>query len=265
MSVMAEPSPSRLDYDGRVEAFVRHRRVHPEVLQQLLGSGYFGPETLVLDVGSGTGNYAAALTAATNCRISGVDPSGRMLKQARDAAPWEALVQATAESLPFADKSFDIVMSTDVIHHIGDRDAYFREAARVLRPGGQIVTVTDSHDDIPRRRPLSSHFPETVDIELQRYPPVPRLLSEIGHAGFVEPRLVQVSHEYDLADIQPYREREFSSLHLIEEEAFRRGISRLEADLADGPIPCVSLYTIIWGTLPGIDSTRLEEAEGHRW
>jgi ubiquinone/menaquinone biosynthesis C-methylase UbiE len=142
-------------------------------------------------------------------------------------------------------------MSTDVIHHIGDRDAYFREAVRVLGPGGQIVTVTDSHDDIPRRRPISSHFPETVAIELQRYPPIPRLLAEMARAGFIEPRLVQVSREYDLADISPYRERAFSSLLLIEEEAFRRGISRLEADLAEGPIPCVSLYTIIWGTLPG--------------
>jgi ubiquinone/menaquinone biosynthesis C-methylase UbiE len=251
MIAMAEHNQDRLDYDGRAAEFARHRRVHPEVLRQLLASGLFGPKTRVLDVGCGTGNYAAALTSATGCLVSGVDPSQRMLDWARGAAPWEFLEQSNAESLPFANDSFDVVLSTDVIHHIRDRDAYFREAARLLRPAGLIVTVTDSHDNISRRRPLSSHFPETVSIELQRYPPVPRLLDEMARAGFVEPRLVEVSRDYDLDDIQAYRDRAFSSLLLIEEEAFRRGISRLEADLARGPIPCRSLYTMIWGTRPG--------------
>jgi ubiquinone/menaquinone biosynthesis C-methylase UbiE len=251
MIAMAEHNQDRLDYAGRAAEFARHRRVHPEVLRQLLASGLFGPKTRVLDVGCGTGNYAAALTSATGCLVSGVDPSQRMLDCARGAAPWEFLEQSNAESLPFANESFDVVLSTDVIHHIRDRDAYFREAARVLLPAGLIVTVTDSHDNISRRRPLSSHFPETVSIELQRYPPVPRLLDEMARAGFVEPRLVEVSRDYDLDDIQAYRDRAFSSLLLIEEEAFRRGISRLEADLARGPIPCRSLYTMIWGTRPG--------------
>ena len=251
MIAMAEQAENRLDYDRRATEFARHRKIHPEVIRELLASGFFGPGTCVLDVGCGTGNYAAALSEATNCRISGVDPSVRMLAWARDAAPWEFLSKSGGENLPFANDTFDVVMSTDVIHHISDRDAYFRQAARVLRPGGHLVTVTDSHDTILRRRPLSSHFPETVGVELQRYPPVPRLLEEMARAGFVERRLVEVSREYDLEDIQAYRDRAFSSLLLIEEEAFHSGISRLEADLARGPIPCVSLYTMIWGTAPG--------------
>jgi SAM-dependent methyltransferase len=265
MIVMADANSFRLDFDGCVEEFGRHRRAHPEVLHQLLGSGLFGADTRVLDVGCGTGNYAAALTEATNCRVSGVDPSQRMLDWASNAAPWESLAQGSAEGLPFGDDSFDVVMSTDVIHHIGNRDAYFREAVRVLRSGGHLVTVTDSHDIIPRRRPLSSHFPETVSIELQRYPPVPRLLEEMARAGFVDPHLVEVSRDYDLDDIQSYRDRAFSSLLLIEEQAFRRGIGRLEADLARGPIPCVSLYTMIWGTAPGSQCPRQNmEAEVYR-
>jgi hypothetical protein len=78
------------------------------------------------------------------------------------------------------------------------------------------------------------------------------LLAEMARAGFVEPRLVEVSLDYDLDDIQAYRDRAFSSLLLIEDEAFRRGISLLEGDLARGPIPCVSLYTMIWGHSPGL-------------
>ena len=60
MIAMAEQNEPRLDYDRRATEFARHRKIHPEVLRELLASGIFGPETRVLDVGCGTGNYAAA-------------------------------------------------------------------------------------------------------------------------------------------------------------------------------------------------------------
>jgi len=137
-----------------------------------------------------------------------------------------------------------------VIHHVRDREAYFHDAARVLRVGGWIATVTDSHDDIRRRLPLSSHFPETVAIEYRRYPSVTTLIREMAAAGFADPLVTEVSRSYDLTDIQPYRDRAFSSLHLISEQAFDRGVARLEEELAQGPIPVVSRYTIIWGIRP---------------
>ena len=69
-------------------------------------------------------------------------------------------------------------------------------------------------------------------------------------AGFSEPRLEEVERHYDLVDPQPYRDRAFSSLLLIDEEALTRGLERLETELARGPIPCVSPYTLIWGPRP---------------
>jgi ubiquinone/menaquinone biosynthesis C-methylase UbiE len=250
MVVMVEMEPNRLDYDRCVAEYARHRRVHPAVVEELIASALLNPETHVLDIGCGTGNYAAALQAATGCRVSGIDPAANMLDRARGAAVWEALEQGSAERLPFADRSFDLVMSTDVIHHVRDRNAFFREAARVLRRGGQLTTVTDSHDDIARRRPLSSHFPETTAIEFGRYPSVPRLIEEMSDAGFEQIRTRCVSREYELTDIQAYRDRAFSSLLLLGDEEFRRGIARLEAELSHGPIRCVSLYTVIWGQMP---------------
>ena len=202
----------------------------------------------MLDVGCGTGNYAAALTNATGCRVSGVDPSQRMLDRAR--MPRRGILVQGSADLPFPRDSFDVVMSTDVIHHIGDRDAYFSEVARVLRPSGHIVTVTDSHGDIPRRRPLSSHFPETVSVELQRYPPVPHLLTEMARAGSLSRDSRSGFARLRSRRPPAYRDRAFSSLLLIDDEAFHRGIARLEADLERGPIPCVSLYTMIWANRP---------------
>jgi hypothetical protein len=69
-------------------------------------------------------------------------------------------------------------------------------------------------------------------------------------AGFAGIRLVETAHEYDMVDIAPYRDRAFSSLVLLDEDAFRRGIDRMERDLARGPIAALSLYTLIWGELP---------------
>jgi ubiquinone/menaquinone biosynthesis C-methylase UbiE len=182
--------------------------------------------------------------------VYGLDPSAGMLAIAREAAPWEALELGNAESLPFPDGAFDLAMSTDVIHHVRDRSSYFQEAERVLHPGGRIATVTDSREDIRQRRPLSSHFPETVAIEYRRYPSVMTLLREMAAAGFADPLVTEVSRSYDLTDIQPYRDRAFSSLHLIPEQAFANGLARLQEELAQGPIPVVSRYTIIWGTRP---------------
>jgi hypothetical protein len=63
--------------------------------------------------------------------------------------------------------------------------------------------------------------------------------------GQIEESVVEFA--YSLTDIQAYRERAFSSLHLISDETFERGITRLEAALQAGPIEGLSLYTMLWG------------------
>jgi SAM-dependent methyltransferase len=173
-----------------------------------------------------------------------------MLVTAREQAPAIEFRQGWAESLPFDDESIDLIFSVDVIHHVVDRPAFFREALRVLSPGGRMCTATDSADDIARRRPLSSHFPETVAVELRRYPGIGDV-----HAGMIDAGLkggdnAQVELAYELTDVQPYRDRAFSSLHLIDDGAFAAGMVRLESDLRQGPVRALSLYTLVWGQRP---------------
>lgn len=244
---MAGPQGT-LDYDALAADYARHRRVHFGVLTGLIETGRLGAASVVLDVGCGTGNYLVALHGRLGCRCVGVDPSPQMLAAGRERTARTAFVLGRAESLGLPDAAFDLVYSVDVIHHVVDRPAFFREARRILKPGGRLCTATDSEDDIRRRRPLSSHFPDTVAVELERYPRIATLRAEMADAGFTAIAAEHTELAYDLTDLQPYRDRAFSSLHLIPAEAVARGLARLEVDLARGPVPALSLYTLLWGT-----------------
>jgi SAM-dependent methyltransferase len=240
-------SLSPINYDELAADYARHRRLHPGVLANLIERGRLTGDSRVLEVGCGTGNYISAIFERLGCRCGGLDPSVGMLATARERAPEIVFLQGKAESLPFDDQSLDLVFSVDVIHHVGDRSAFFREAMRVLTPGGRICTATDSEADIARRRPLSSHFPETVAVELRRYPRIATLHTEMDDAGFRDVHDEQVELPYGLTEIQPYRDRAFSSLHLIDDNAFAAGLERLESDLRQGEIAALSLYTLVWG------------------
>ncbi len=238
---------AKTNYEQLAAEYARHRRVHPGVLQQLIERAEITSQSRVLEVGCGTGNYIVALEEATGCIAMGIDPSDAMLAHAKTRSITVDWRSGQAESLPVDDSSIDLIFSVDVIHHVSDRAAFFTDAMRALAPGGKISTATDSKSDIMRRRPLSSHFPETVAHELRRYPNIETLRSEMAIAGFIGIDEAHVELEYDLSELQPYRDRAFSSLHLIAEPEFHRGIDRLELDLTIGPVSALSLYTLVWG------------------
>jgi SAM-dependent methyltransferase len=244
--------------------YARHRQVHPGVFSRLLAGGQVTEHSNVLEVGSGTGNYIISLETHTGCLGFGIEPSQEMLNAARRRRGNVKFVLGHAEALNFEPASFHLVFSVDVIHHVGDRNAYFREALNALAPGGRICTVTDSAEDILRRSPLSTYFPETVDVELARYPRIETLKAEMIAAGFTGITTEQTEIAYDLTDLQSYRDRAFSSLHLISREAFTDGIARMEADLARGPINGLSLYTLLWGVSPQRGEVAHGAGGGHR-
>jgi SAM-dependent methyltransferase len=95
----------------------------------------------VLDLGCGTGRHALWLAAA-GAIVTGLDFSDGMLRAARAKPGAEAVrfvVHDLHEPLPFANGSFDRVVSGLVLEHLLDLGAFFAEAHRVLRPGGGAV------------------------------------------------------------------------------------------------------------------------------
>lgn len=236
-----------IDYDRLAADYARHRGLHPGVLMQLLKHGRLTEASQVLEVGCGTGNYIIALAEATGCTAWGLDPSLSMLARARARSDRVRFLGGRAERIGLPSATFDLIFSVDVIHHVADRLAYFQEARRLLRPGGQLCTVTDSASIIRRRQPLSVYFPETVAVELARYPRITTLRTLMVRAGLRPTRVERVELPYRVEDSAPYRYKAFSALHLISEEVFRRGLARLEADLEAGPVFGVSRYLLLWG------------------
>ena len=238
---------TRVDYEIRAGTYARYRQVDPAVLDALLAA--VGPETRVLEVGCGTGNYVTAIRERVGCPCTGSDPSPAMLGKLIERGGQIEVVQARAESLPFPSRHFDFVFSVDVIHHVGDTAAAFAEAHRVLEPGGLLAVGTDS-EAVIRGRLMARYFPGIVESEIRRYPPIHRLTAEMAAAGFVDIREELVESAYELTDSAPYRAQAFSALARLDEAAFVEGIARLEADLARGPVAGVARQTLLWAARP---------------
>lgn len=140
----------------------------------------------VLDVGCGTGTLAIAAKrrVGPTGKACGIDPSPEMIARARNKAKKAAIEvafeKAVVENLPFPDGTFDSVLSTTMLHHLGEkaRRACVREVRRALRPGGRFLVI-DFATPARESRSWIAHSHRHGHIDLRR------LLALLGEAGFV--------------------------------------------------------------------------------
>ncbi len=142
--------------------------------------GALGAAAQILDAGCGTGGLIRRLGPAhPGWAWTGIDLSPVACALARERTTADIRLGSVTE-LPFGERSFDAVVSCDVLYHVEDDGAALREAARVLRPGGLIVV------NVPAYRWLWSYHDRAVH-SVRRYGRM-ELAAKLGRAGFSQLR-----------------------------------------------------------------------------
>jgi SAM-dependent methyltransferase len=95
----------------------------------------------ILEVGSGKGSLAVRLAQEFHCELVALDSSAAMVEASRSIGIKTTL--ADVRDLPFADDSFDAVVAALMLYHVSPLDQGLAEVARVLRPGGRLVAITN--------------------------------------------------------------------------------------------------------------------------
>jgi SAM-dependent methyltransferase len=218
-------------YDQIGRGYATTRRPDPRIAA-VIGAA-LGDARTVVNVGAGAGAYEP-----TDRAVVAVEPSGTMVAQRPpNAAP---CIQGIAEQLPFRDRSFDASLAILTIHHWTDQAAGLRELRRVAH--GRVVLLTWDPGSIGDFWLTAEYFPEIIDLDVPRFPPVPALAATLGPI-----RATPVPVPHDCRDgflgafwrrpesyLDPAVRRGISAFAQIPPEAERRGIARLAEDLRSG-------------------------------
>ncbi len=191
----------------------------------------------LVDIGAGTGAFAAAFSDWFDLGVLAVEPSAAM----RDQIPRTAAIQVfegDASALPLPDESADAAWLSLVIHHISDLAAAAHEIRRVLRPGAPVLIrqgFPDRYEPFGTLKldtiELVRWFPETARA-IDTFPSLKDTCDAFATAGFHQDALEQVRETYpaSLADflgqVDTFRHADTTMRNLTEDE-FLRGKERL--------------------------------------
>ena len=128
----------------------------------------------LLEVGPGAGAFAARCAEELRCEIVALDASADMVAATR--ARGIETVLGDIQDMPFDDGTFDTALAAWMLYHVPDRDRALAELARVLRPGGRLIAITNGrralselYDLVGDERLASSFGSENGEEQLRRH------------------------------------------------------------------------------------------------
>jgi ubiquinone/menaquinone biosynthesis C-methylase UbiE len=148
----------------------------------------------VLDIGCGGGIYTKKIAQMGAKSITALDYSSVMLEATKETCnEFEnvSYVVADATNIPLEDEQFDVIFSRAVIHHLPDLHAYFKEAYRLLKPSGILITQDRTIEDctIPGNEQhirgfFFDTFPRLLEKEATRRPSSQSVHEALQHTNF---------------------------------------------------------------------------------
>ena len=185
-----------MDYDATEipRSYDKGRDHGPEVLDLWMNSlaSHVDATSIrtILDLGCGTGRFSEALAGHFDAQVIAVDPSKKMLGQARSKQVDRRVGYAlgSAESIPLNSNSVDLIYMSMIFHHFRDPRSAARECRRVLREGGTAFMRTGTQERIPLY-PYVPFFPASRPIMNEVLPTSSFIEDVFVAAGF---RLVKL-------------------------------------------------------------------------
>jgi ubiquinone/menaquinone biosynthesis C-methylase UbiE len=238
-----------VDYDQLAAAYDQDRAVPLEALEPWRAAlaAYLPPTSglPVLDLGAGTGLFAAAIAQWFDTAVIALEPSQGMRDQARSTRAHShiAYVGGRGEQLPLRDGCCDSAWLSTVIHHLSDPAACVGELRRVVRPGGWVL-IRQAFPDRPEPGTRLFTFWPGARAILARAPTVKATMARFAAAGFRCHRLEQICDQSAGSLKEAHaraRVRADSLLRLLPDADFFRGLEVLgrAAAAETTPIPVI--------------------------
>lgn len=179
----------------------QHSFLTPRYFDRIADRLGIGPDTRVVDIGSGTGGPAIHIATHSGCRMTGLEvnavgvETGRRLLGDSGLGDRVNFVEGDGMRMPFPDAAFDVALSMNVMNVFEDKVGLFREVRRVLRPGGTWAFVSGTFDfaagdaDIRERLARGYAIPQYTDT-LAGYK------AKLSEAGFVVEEVVEYISDF---------------------------------------------------------------------
>ncbi|WP_293301261.1 class I SAM-dependent methyltransferase [Pedobacter sp. UBA4863] len=197
------------------------RKADPHLVEKL--SRFLPTKTghLNLDIGCGTGNYTIAL-ANKGFSFVGIDPSEKMLSEAKIRNSDSSWLKGKAERIPAKNNVFNGIIATLTIHHWADLEKAFSEIDRVLCNSGKLILFTSTPEQM-RGYWLNHYFPNMLNSSINQMPSLIDIQNAIKQTNLHITQVEKYFVKEDLQDCFLYIGKNDPTLYF--NETIRNGIS----------------------------------------